>query len=449
MRPSIGGLTVSVYPPKGDSVPTKVDPDADQGRLSRRVARAYACGVDAELEYPRLLPAVLVPEHAGAKRSTRDWIVDWLCFFIALLIGIGVFADAHDHSDLPDWFAALDGLVGVAACVSLWWRRRRPFGLALVLGLLSIVFSAVGGAAVVAMFTVAVHRPFRQAALVAGLAAVLQPLYLEIYPNNSGPYWVALLLSWLIIGVVLVWGMFVRARRQLVVSLRDRAERAEAEQQLRVEQARQAERARIAREMHDVLAHRISLLSLHAGALEFRPDAPPEEVGRAAGVIRASAHEALEDLRAVIGVLREGPGADGAPERPQPTLADLPALIEESRAAGMRLSFSSLLAADAVVPDGVGRNAYRIVQEGLTNARKHARGSAVDVAVGGEPGEGLEIEIRNRLPVGALAAAADIPGTGTGIVGLAERASLAGGRLEHGRTDAGDYRLWAWLPWPT
>jgi signal transduction histidine kinase len=101
-----------------------------------------------------------------------------------------------------------------------------------------------------------------------------------------------------------------------------------------------------------------------------------------------------------------------------------------------------------VVPDGVGRNAYRVVQEGLTNARKHARGSAVDVVVAGAPGEGLEIEIRNRLPVGALAAAADIPGTGTGIVGLAERTSLAGGRLEHGRTDAGDYRLWAWLPWP-
>ena len=104
---------------------------------------------------------------------------------------------------------------------------------------------------------------------------------------------------------VVTWGMFVRARRQLVLTLRDRAERAEAEQHLRVDQARQQERARIAREMHDVLAHRISLLSLHAGALEFRPDAPPEEVARAAGVIRSSAHEALNDLREVIGVLRE------------------------------------------------------------------------------------------------------------------------------------------------
>jgi signal transduction histidine kinase len=228
------------------------------------------------------------------------------------------------------------------------------------------------------------------------------------------------------------------------MSLQDRAERAETEQQLRVEQARQHERARIAREMHDVLAHRISLLSLHAGALEFRPDAPPDEIGRAAGVIRSSAHQALEDLRAVIGVLREGHDGDG-PERPQPTLADLPALIDESRAAGMRVRYDWHL--PAAVPDALARNAYRIVQEGLTNARKHARGSAVDVTVDGGPDEGMTIEVRNRLPVGA-AVAGDIPGTGTGIVGLAERASLAGGRLEHGRTEAGDYRLWAWLPWP-
>jgi signal transduction histidine kinase len=404
--------------------------------------------MDAELEYPRLLPAVLVPEHAGSKRSARDWIVDWLAFFLALLIGLAVFADAHDHHDFPDWFTALDGLVGIAACLSLWTRRRWPFGLALVLTLLSIVSSATGGAAAVALFTVAVHRPFRRAAPLAVLAAVLQPVYLEIYPETNGPYAVSLVLSWLVIGVVLVWGMFVRARRQLVVSLRERAERAETEQQLRVEQARAAERARIAREMHDVLAHRISLLSLHAGALEFRPDASPDEVARAAGVIRASAHQALEDLRAVIGVLREAPEGGGAPEPPQPTLAELPALIEESRAAGMRVAYDWRLPADIPAPEALGRNAYRIVQEGLTNARKHARGSAVDVSVSGSSGDGLEIEIRNRLPVGAVAGPAAIPGAGTGIIGLAERASLAGGRLEHGRTEAGDYRLWAWLPWP-
>src|SRR5262249_61753615 len=101
--------------------------------------------------------------------------------------------------------------------------------------------------------------------------------------------------------VVVAWGMFRRSRRQ---AQRERARRAGAEEQLRIEQIRYAERTRIAREMHDVLAHRISLLSLHAGALEFRPDAPPEQVARAAAVIRARDRQELEDLSVVSGVLR-------------------------------------------------------------------------------------------------------------------------------------------------
>ena len=119
----------------------------------------------------------------------------------------------------------------------------------------------------------------------------------------------------LLTAVVVGWGLFVRARRELVFSLRERAARLEAEQRLRVEQAREAERRRIAREMHDVLAHRVSLLTLHAGALEFRPDASPEEVAEAAGVIRATAHAALEELRRVIGVLREARAATGPSRR--------------------------------------------------------------------------------------------------------------------------------------
>jgi signal transduction histidine kinase len=265
--------------------------------------------------------------------------------------------------------------------------------------------------------------------------------------------------------IVLLWGMVIRARRQLVVSLRDRAERAEAEQQLRVAQARALERTRIAREMHDVLAHRISLLSLHAGALEIRPDAAPAEVAGAAGVIRASAHRALQDLREVIGVLREDTDSDAAPERPQPTLDGLGALADESRAAGMTVTLD-IRVDPAAVPDGTGRTAYRIVQEGLTNARKHAPGTAVGVAVTGGAGDGLTVEVRNRWPIARVGAdgpsampggipgampggvPASIPGAGTGLVGLTERATLAGGRLAHGRTDADEFLLSAWLPWP-
>jgi signal transduction histidine kinase len=399
--------------------------------------------MEPELDHPRLLPSVLVPEHAGDKRTTRDWIVDVLCFLAAVFIGIAVFAALHENHDYADWFEALDLLCGAASCLAVWVRRRWPLGFAVVMVIVSVFSSASSGAAIVALFTLAVHRPLRQAGPVALLAIATTPINVAIFPTDD-EYVINFFFAVLIVGVVLAWGMFVRARRQLVLSLRDRAQRAETEQQLRVEQARQQERARIAREMHDVLAHRISLLSLHAGALEFRPDAPPEEIERAAGVIRASAHEALNDLRAVIGVLRENPD-DAAPERPQPTLGDVPALIDESRAAGMHVAFDVQVADE--VPAATGRNAYRIVQEGLTNARKHARGSAVDVTLAGAAGDGLTIEVRNKLPVGA-AVTAEIPGTGTGIIGLAERASLAGGRLEHGRTDAGDYRLWAWLPWP-
>jgi signal transduction histidine kinase len=254
-----------------------------------------------------------------------------------------------------------------------------------------------------------------------------------------------------VLGVVCVaamlgWGMLVRTRRQLA---RTRSERAAAAQEHRIAQARQFERDLIAREMHDVLAHRLTLLSLHAGAVELWPDAPPSEIARAAGVIRDTAHGALEDLREVIGVLRVGPADDlagGGPERPQPTLVDLPVLIDASRQAGTRVVTEWGVGDLEAVPDAVGRTAYRIVQEGLTNARKHAPHADVSVAVGGRAGDGLTVEVRNPWPSDAGTMTA--MGAGMGLIGLAERTGLVGGRLEHGRSTSGEFRLWAWLPWP-
>ncbi|RGC69768.1 sensory histidine kinase UhpB [Micromonospora sp. MW-13] len=446
-------------------------------------------------DYPWLLPGALTDAGspgARPRRTTRDWLVDAHWFLIAL--GWAVVAawdaaqpDPQMAGPLPyEWLQGADTVLGVLACGALWFRRRWPLGLAVVtlpLGLFSVTAAI---ALLVIMFTVVVHRPFRQAALVIGAQTLTTVCYAAIRPDAGMGFWGELVGGFVIVGSVLAWGMFVRARRQLVLSLRDRAERAEAEQQLRVAQARQLERTRIAREMHDVLAHRISLLSLHAGALEFRPDAPPEEISRAAGVIRGSAHAALQDLREVIGVLRAddspppGPASPGplpagsarpgsavvrsaaaSPgaarpastpepalvERPQPTLADVPELVAESRAAGMRVEVVDTVEAAGTAPTALGRGAYRIVQEGLTNARKHAPGASVTVRLSGAPGEGLTVDVRNRWPVGAGSAPV-IPGTGTGLVGVAERVSLAGGRLEHGRDGSGDFRLTAWLPWP-
>jgi signal transduction histidine kinase len=202
--------------------------------------------------------------------------------------------------------------------------------------------------------------------------------------------------------------------------------------------------------MHDVIAHRISLVSVHAGALEYNNDAAPAEVARSAAVIRASAHEALQDLRTILGVLRAGPVPDGPdePDRPQPTLADLVRLVEESRQAGMKVTFQPLPQQPVPAPADVGRTAYRVVQEALTNARKHAPGTEVTVALSGAAGDGLSVEVSNPWPVGRELTAV-IPGGGLGLAGLGERASVAGGRLDHGRTPDGGFRVRAWLPWPT
>ena len=380
-----------------------------------------------------------------AGRTVRGRVVDAACFLLAVGVVVQTLAESRAQHIAPG-LLTVDLVLGGLCSLGVWLRRRWPVGLAVAAGLVSVYATSAGGAALIALFTVAVHRRFAVVAPIAAGYALAPFLTLLVRPDVpvGSP-------SEIVLGVVfgvavLAWGMFVRARRQ---SLRERAGRVEAEQELRVAEARQGERNRIAREMHDVLAHRLSLLSLHAGALELRPDAAPEEVARAAGVVRDSAYQALEDLREVIGVLRTGVDrSDETPERPQPTLADLPDLVDQSRRAGMRVRLDWQTDALSAVPAGMGRSAYRIVQEGLTNARKHAPDGEVAVTVRATPGDGVTVEIRNPCPMGTGGGTA-IPGAGIGLIGLTERAALAGGRLEHGPTPAGEFRLWAWLPWPT
>ena len=377
----------------------------------------------------------------AAARTRRDWIVDSVLFLLAAVLALAS-AMTSARQGLHGPLLVIDAIGATMACLALWWRRRWPLGVGLAVVAVQVVSPAAGVPGVVSLYTVAAYRRWQLAFLVAAAQVALLPLARAIHPGGVSPA-VYYLGGTFGPAVVVAWGMFRRTRLQ---AQRERARRADAEEQLRIEQVRYGERTRIAREMHDVLAHRISLLSLHAGALEFRPDAPPEEVARAAAVIRASAHQALEDLRVVIGVLRDGPDGPG-PEPPQPTLAALPGLLEESRAAGMRIQAEVGLPDLAAVPDAIGRHALRIVQEALTNARKHATAAPVELRLDGAPGHGLTIEVRNPTP--ALATAEPkIPGTGAGLLGLAERATLSGGRFEHGLDEHGQFRLHAWLPWP-
>jgi signal transduction histidine kinase len=406
-------------------------------------------------ELPGLLPAALLARPEDGRppaRSPRDRIVDVVVLVLAAGVGAVLFFTQPDVETAPAWLVLADLVAGVVSILALWWRRRWPVQLTVVTSVLS-VFSALGGvAAAIMLFTAAVHRRTGVVAGLAGLSLAAGLAFTVVRPDHGTSPWVQVALSVLVVAVVVAWGMVVRARRQLVHSLQDRAARAEAEQRLRIDQARQHERLRIAREMHDVLAHRISLVSLHAGALEYRSDASPADIARSAAVIRASAHQALQDLRDLLGVLRAevAEGDDQTAERPQPTLDDLPRLIEDARSAGMNVRLDSSVPVPDV-PAGIGRTAYRTVQEGLTNAAKHAPGTAVVVRLTGAAGPGLAVEVCNSRLVGGpgpRAAAPEIPGAGQGLTGLTERAAIAGGRLEHGRTPSGDFRLAAWLPWP-
>jgi signal transduction histidine kinase len=387
---------------------------------------------DAMTTRRHMLPSALL-EEPGSKRTGRDWLVDVAALLIAIGIGVLVFGPSEDqHSELG---ALIDLVSGVIGWIALWWRRRWPVAVAVLTLSLSAISAFVAGAALIALFNVALRGSRRALVLTTALGLTTATIYSLIYPDDELPFVMEVLLSVLITLFVIPWGLFTRAQRDLLRSANERARAAEAEQRAHIEQAREAERRRIAGEMHDVLAHRLSLLSLHAGALEFRPDAPPEEIAEAAGVIRANARDALGELREVIGVLRAEAAGDAPP---QPTLDAIPSLIEESRAAGMKVRAHVDAAGGDIL---LGRTAYRVVQEGLTNARKHAPAAAVEVTVAAADELGVEVVSRRA------AQRVEPDGAGSGLIGLAERVALAGGALEHGPNPRGDFVLRAILPW--
>ena len=406
------------------------------------VASAHANERPAPARWQRsLLPGSMVDGPGADRRSLRDWAVDALVTAVALGLGAAALHDTWARHDTPT--LVLDLVLGVAATAALWDRRRHPVGVAAFVIPAAAVSAFSGGAGLVVLFNAAIRCDRRALGWIVVASLASSVLYSLLYATSVADFRDNVLIGILLFGFAVGWGLFVRVRRDLVVQLHERATRLEEEGRLRADQARAAERERIAREMHDVLAHRISLLSLHAGALEYRPDAPAAEIEATAGVVRESAAAALEELRDVIGVLREGTESEARP--PQPTLADLPALIAESRAAGMRVEAELRLPAEEDGAASAARTAYRIVQEGLTNARKHAPGTLVRVRVVADE-ETIAIEVRNRAPLSPVPRPA-LPGAGSGLIGLGERVTPAGGELRHGLAADGDFVLAATLPW--
>ncbi|MGS2647771.1 histidine kinase [Streptosporangium sp. LJ11] len=237
-------------------------------------------------------------------------------------------------------------------------------------------------------------------------------------------------------------GLWATAREQVLEGLRERADRLEGEQFVRTERARAQERARIARDMHDVVAHRVSLMVLHAGALEI--NAVEHDTATRAELIRTTGVEALTQLRAVLGVLNgssaEHPRPAGDPLVERPSLAELDRLLDRSRSAGVPVERRDEGTA-RTLPAMVEHAAYRVVQEALTNVHKHAGAVATRVTVRFLP-SALEVTVGNA-PGGDGRV---LPGGGFGLVGLRERVELLGGEFTARRGADGDFLVRAWLP---
>lgn len=390
----------------------------------------------------------------------------WIAYAVVLTAPGRV---AGTQSDRIGPALLIDFVFGVAAVASLAVRRRHPLAVACLVAAASVVSVSSTGALIVAVVSMATWRR-RWWVLVTGAVcaagaivseSVYRPRFTPAEVSSSegsaGATAVNVLIVLGIFAAAVAAGFYLATRRELLASLRERAATLEREQLLLASAARNAERTRIAREMHDELAHRISLVALHAGALAYREDLSRAETAATAQTIQLGAQSALAELRQVLGVLR-----DGGAVRTQPTLAELPALLADVRETGavVRLDTSQLpqgaMPDPAGLPELLSRTSFRILQETLTNARKHAPGEPVDVRLSGAAGTWLDIEVRNRVTVKTGAESVDpattdaaSPSDGVGLAGLGERAALAGGTLEYGAEPDGVFVVSARLPWLT
>ncbi|MPQ99066.1 sensor histidine kinase [Modestobacter sp. I12A-02628] len=352
---------------------------------------------------------------AGLRRRSK-----LLELLLAALVGIATGAGVADESSVLPAGAGL--LVGPGvALVLLHLRRRRP----LVPFLLTVAVSAValGASASLLVTAYALARYDDRWRVRAGCAVLGVVAGSQVWTGPRLDEGVALVATALF-AVLLpgAAGAVVCARAQLMAALRERAERAEGERESMAREAVLTERTRIAREMHDAVGHRVSLMVLQAGAIEVAArDA--DRVEHLAGEVQRAGRQALDELRQMVGVLRDG--AEHAPLAPQSGLPELPRLVADSRAAGMAVELTGPPVDAEPVDPGVGRAAYRIVQEALTNAGRHAPGATTSVVVERPPGR-LVVRVVNGPPP---APSSGSPGGGYGLTGLGERVRTLHGTL--------------------
>lgn len=338
------------------------------------------------------------------------------------------------------WWAAF--LVVAAAALALAWRRRRPVAILTFTVTCVAAYSLLGyvnGTAVldvmVALYTVATILPGRGAWL-AGALTVAALMVSTAVDNPFGPAGGAFFLIPAEAAASVSLGVAVGSRRAYLRAVEDRAEQAERTREEEAARRVDAERLRIARELHDVVAHTLSMINVQAGAAAHVAHAQPERAAEALEAIRVASKEGLHEMRAILNVLRQADDADGT--RPAPGLG----LLDELVAAATRAGLSTRVDVEGSprrLPPSIDLAAYRIVQESLTNALRHAGAAEATVHVAWHE-DGLVIEVRDtgRGP---------LPGTGRGhgLEGMRERATATGGAFSAGAGEDGGFRVRAEL----
>jgi len=341
------------------------------------------------------------------------------------------------HSANMGWSMPILALRIPAILAVLALRRPLPL-LAVVLAVADVVVQGqLSSALPIAAYALTAYNPrwsVRIPALAVASVVVLAVISTD-WPLHSAVIVTCCFVLW-----PATLGAYVPARAQLILATTERAERAERAEHLQTRRAVFEERVRIAGEMHDVVGHQVSLMVLQAGAAEMAAE-DPTKVRQLADQMQAAGRRALEELRQLVGLLRTDELIAEAPLTPQPTLADLPGLIAESRLAGLDVTLQPR-GQVRVVTETVERTAYRVVQEALTNAGRHAPGGQVHVTLDYRP-DALAVSVVSRR---GTRAPNPVPGTGHGLIGLRERAKAAGGHLRAEPRLDGSFDVEAVLP---
>ncbi len=367
---------------------------------------------------------------------------------------VAVAASDLDDGDAFTWDLIADRPAGALvllalAAAALVWRRRQPIAVTVFILAVMIGWALAGYgdgqdlAIIVAAYSVGRYTDNHRHGLATVAAVVVVSIIATVIdPAQRIDIAPAIVLT----GLPWYMGRLVRNRGDYLALLQDRALRLEAEQQARARQAVAEERARIARELHDVVAHRVSMMTVQAGAAKTIAHHDLDAAIEAMGDVEREGRQALGELRHLLGVLRPDTGDPRAGEPddlgPQPGLVDVPALADQLTHTGAEVTLTATDVPQGL-PAAVELSAFRIIQESLTNIVKHAGPNpSVDITIGGD-GHALVIDITNTVSANSPV----LPTSGYGIVGMRERASLLGGTLCAERQFPDHFRVHARLPY--